>query len=126
MHSFAEAVILTDVLGMVRSANPAAESLLGFGLCELEGKVIEETVPILDYQSINGPTLDRRAAIERYCKGIATLLTRNGSKVKVEISTSPILDKGTGSGQRRSRHPAPRRKPHLVFHRGPEIVPPVS
>jgi PAS domain S-box-containing protein len=97
MRSIAESVILTDVLGMVRSANPAAESLLGFGLCELEGKVIEEAVPILDYQSINGPPLDRRAAIERYCKGIATLLTRNGRKVRVEISTSPIFDKNSGS-----------------------------
>ncbi len=54
-------------------------------------------MPILDYQSLDGPALDRRVAIERYCKGIATLLTRNSRKVKVEISTSPILDKGTGS-----------------------------
>jgi PAS domain S-box-containing protein len=97
MRSVAEAVVLTDVLGLVRSANPAAEALLGFSARELEGKVIEEAVPILEYQSLDGAPLDRRAAIERSCKGIATLLASDGNSVKVEISTSPIFDKDSGS-----------------------------
>jgi PAS domain S-box-containing protein len=97
VRSVSEAVILTDVLGLVLSANPAAEALLGFTARELEGKVIEETVPILEYQSLDGPALDRRAAIEKSCKSVATLSMRNGGKLKVEISTSPILDKINGS-----------------------------
>jgi PAS domain S-box-containing protein len=97
LGSVADAVVLTDVLGLVLSANPAAEALLGFTVRELEGKVIEEAVPILEYRSLDGAALDRRAAIEKSCKGVATLLVRNGSKLKVEISTSPILDKNNGS-----------------------------
>lgn len=95
--SVADAVVLTDILGLVLSANPAAEALLGLDVHELEGKVIEETVPILEYRPLAGPVLDRRAAIETCCKGIATLLLRNGSKLNVEISTSPILNKNSGS-----------------------------
>jgi PAS domain S-box-containing protein len=97
LNSVADAVVLTDVLGLVLSANPAAEALLGFTARELEGKVIEEAAPILEYRSLDGPALDRRAAIEKSCKGVATLLVRDGSKLKVEISTSPILDKNNCS-----------------------------
>jgi PAS domain S-box-containing protein len=96
VRSLAEAVVLTDVLGLVRSANPAAEALFGFSASELEGKVLDEIVPILEYRSLDGPSLDQRAVIEGSCKGVATLLTRNGDKVKVEISTSPICDKNNG------------------------------
>jgi PAS domain S-box-containing protein len=95
--SVADAVVLTDILGLVRSANPAAEALLGFAVGELQGKVIEEAAPILEYRSLDGPALDRRAAIEKSCKGIATLLLRDGGKLNVEISTSPILNKNSGS-----------------------------
>ncbi len=96
LGSVADAIVLTDVLGLVLSANPAAEALLGFTVRELEGKTIEEAVPILEYRSLDGAVLDRRTAIEKSCKGVATLLVRNGGKLKVEISTSPILDKNNG------------------------------
>jgi PAS domain S-box-containing protein len=96
MASLPEAVVLTDVLGMVRFANPALEALFGFRASELEGKVIEEAVPILEYQSLEGTALDRRTAIEKNSKGTALLAAGNGSKVKVEISTSPIRDKNNG------------------------------
>jgi len=97
MRSVAEAVILTDALGVIRSVNPAAEALLGFSASELEGKVIEETAPILEYRSLDGPALNRRVAIDRSTKGVARILVRNGGKVNVEISTSPIFDKDSGS-----------------------------
>jgi PAS domain S-box-containing protein len=97
MSSMPLAVILTDILGVVRSSNPAAEELSGFTARELTGKVIEEAMPILAYESLDGVTFDRREVIERRSKGIATLLSRDGKEVKVEIGTSPILDKDTGA-----------------------------
>jgi hypothetical protein len=54
-------------------------------------------MPILAYESLDGVTFDRREVIERRSKGIATLLSRDGKEVKVEIGTSPILDKDTGA-----------------------------
>jgi len=97
VQSFANAVILTDILGIVRSVNRAAEELFGFTAQELNGKVIEETVPMLEYESLDGIVLNRRTAIERSCKGIATLLVRGSRRVRVEMNTSPILDKESGS-----------------------------
>lgn len=95
--SLADAVVLTDPLGFVRTVNHAAEELLQCTAEELTGRIIEEVVPIATYDPVDGPPLDRRTAIERHCKGFATLLTCDGSRVRVEISTAPILGKDSGS-----------------------------
>jgi PAS domain S-box-containing protein len=92
LSSLPDAVILTDILGVVRFVNPAAEELSGFAANELAGKVIDEAMPMLAYEPLDGTALDRRAAIERRCRGIATLRSRNGKEVKVEMKTSPIID----------------------------------
>ena len=95
--SMPDAVILTDILGVVRFANPAAEELSGFAANELAGKVIDEAMPMLAYEALDGVALDQHATIERRCSGIATLISRNGKEVKVEMKTSPILDRQSGS-----------------------------
>jgi len=95
--SLADAVVLTDPLGFVRTVNRAAEELFGCTAQELVGRIIEEAIPLLAYEPVDGPPLDRRTAIERHCEGNAALLTRDGSRVRVEISSSPILDKDSGS-----------------------------
>ena len=97
LSSLPDAVILTDILGVVRFVNPAAEELSGFAANELTAKVIDEAMPMLAYEALDGTALDRHATIERRCSGIATLLVRNGKRVKVEMMTSPIIDKDTGS-----------------------------
>jgi PAS domain S-box-containing protein len=97
LSSLPDAVILTDILGVVRFVNPAAEELSGFAANELAGKVIDEAMPMLAYEARDGVALDRRTAIEKRCSGIATLVSRNGKKVKVEMKTSPIMDQDTGS-----------------------------
>jgi PAS domain S-box-containing protein len=97
MASVADAVVLTDILGVVRAVNPAAEELFGFSSAQLAGKVIEEAVPVLDYQSDDGSPFNRRAVIERTSKGTATLLCGNHLKLKVRITTSPMVDHTSGS-----------------------------
>jgi PAS domain S-box-containing protein len=95
--SLPDAVVLTDPLGFVRTVNRAAEELLACTAQQLTGGIIEEVVPIAAYDPVEGPPLDRRTAIEGHCKGIATLLTRDGSQLRVEINTAPILDKDSGA-----------------------------
>jgi PAS domain S-box-containing protein len=95
--SLADAVVLTDPLGFVRTVNRAAEKLFRSTAQELAGKIIEEAIPILAYEALEGPMLDRRTAIERHCKGIATLFTREHQEMKVEISTAPIVGETNGS-----------------------------
>lgn len=95
LASFAEAVIVTDALGFVRYVNPAAEELLGWKARELTGKVIEKVLPQLSYTSADAQqkTLSHRIALERRTKGAATVLDRMRRELRVEISTSPIVDK---------------------------------
>ena len=97
MTSVADAVILTDILGVIQSANPAAESLLRFAAGEMTGKTIEEALPIVAFQPSNGAPLNHRTVIERDCKGIATVLDRERNELNVEITTSPVIDHAKNS-----------------------------
>lgn len=96
MESVADAVIVTDALGFVRAANSAADSMLGWKVQELIGKVIEKVLPVLRFDSVSGTPLNFTMALEGHCKGIATILDRERRELRVEVRTSPILEKGTG------------------------------
>ena len=96
MHSAADAVILTDALGMIRSANPAAERLSGWSTNELTGMAIDELMPIQARPSGDRSALDLQAMLQLPCNGMATVRTRERQQIEVEISTSPILDKNNG------------------------------
>lgn len=96
LESVGDAVIVTDSLGFVRFVNPAAEALSGWKAEELFGKVVEKGLPLLSYKSAEGTPLNHRAQIERQCKGVATVLTRERKELRVEISTSPVIDKDNG------------------------------
>jgi PAS domain S-box-containing protein len=96
IESFADALIITDALGFIRTANPAAERLFGWNPGEMLGKIIEKALPILCFQSSNGALLNFNMALEKPCRGLATLLDSQRREIHVDISTSPILDKASG------------------------------
>ena len=100
LSSVAEAVIVTDALGFVRYVNEATEQLTGWKSAEMTGKVIEKVLPLLTYQTLDGSPFTARRVLERRCKVLATMLNRDRSEVRVEMSTAPIMDKesGTASG----------------------------
>jgi PAS domain S-box-containing protein len=97
MQSLSEAVFLIDALGVVRSMNAAAETISGYRAADFVGKSIEEISPLIHYEPLDQIPFTHRAALERPCRGIATLLDRNQQQVKVEMSTSPIVDTENGS-----------------------------
>jgi PAS domain S-box-containing protein len=97
MASLAEAVILTDILGVIRSVNPAAEELSGWRACTLMGKTIDELLPTQAFPPGGNAFLDLRALLEPPCKRTAGLRTRDQKEVRVEVSTSPILDRESGA-----------------------------
>jgi len=97
MDSMGEAVIVTDSVGFISAANPAAEALLGWRAADLAGRLIEEGVPILAYLSGDRSELDFALSLERRTKGLATILDRNQREMHVEIGTSPVFEKETGS-----------------------------
>jgi len=96
MVSMRDAVILTDALGVVRSVNPAAGELVGRAAQELIGLTIEEALPVPDGRPADA-TLDHRIAIEQHWRGTATVLSQDGERTRIEISTSPIIDNDNGS-----------------------------
>lgn len=92
VDALAEALIVTDALGFVRSLNPAAERFFGFKAEELVGKPIEKGLPILCFEDGKNTPLDFSMTLDKPVKAIATMLDAQRRTMRVEISTSPILD----------------------------------
>ena len=97
LGSMAEAVIVTDALGFIRTVNPAAEELFGWNAVELKNKVIEKALPVLSYVSDDNRKLDFTMGLDKRASGVATMLDRERREQRVEISTSPMVDKVNGS-----------------------------
>jgi PAS domain S-box-containing protein len=97
MHSAADAVILTDALGVICSVNPAAERLSGWSAKELTGMAIDEVLAPQARPSGGRAALNLQAMLELPSNGTATVMTRERQQIKVKISTSPILNKNNGS-----------------------------
>ncbi len=97
IDSICEAVFVTDAVGFIRCANPAAETLLGCKASDLTGMSIEEGLPLLAYLSGACTDLKFTMALEGPTKGMATILDRDRREMNVEIGTSPIFDKENGS-----------------------------
>jgi diguanylate cyclase len=96
LDSLGEAVILTDALGFVRSINPAGEALTGWSSRELLGKAIEKAMPILSYEPADEVALSHHAMLEGRLRGAAVILDRKRYQLRVEMESSPILDKQSG------------------------------
>lgn len=100
IESMADGVIMTDALGFIRVVNPAAEQLFGWKAKELIGKVIEKGLPLLSFASEQGQEkgaeLSFTMKLSGPCRGVATILGRLRQEVRVELTTSPILDRETG------------------------------
>jgi PAS domain S-box-containing protein len=96
LDSMSEAIVITDALGFIRSVNPATEALFGWKMSELKGKVIEKALPLLAYSAENNVPLSFNMALQSMSRGIATLIDRERRELKVEISTSPVVDNVSG------------------------------
>jgi PAS domain S-box-containing protein len=97
MDSMCEAILVTDAVGFIRSANPAAERLLGCQASELTGMPIEEGLPVLAYFPGNSSECTFTKWLEGPMKGYATVLDRKQCEIHVGMEVSPIVDKENGS-----------------------------
>jgi PAS domain S-box-containing protein len=97
LNSIGEAVIVTDAVGFIHSANPAAEALLGWKASELTGMSIEEGLPIVAFLPGRRSECIFTAWLERPMKGIATILNRERREIHVRMEASPIQEKKNGS-----------------------------
>jgi PAS domain S-box-containing protein len=96
LGSMTEAVFTMDSLGFILYVNPAAEEMFGWKGAELLGKAIDKAFEPVSYVSASGAPLTFNTALHSRSRGIAIFLDRQHCQVRVEITTSPILDKKSG------------------------------
>jgi PAS domain S-box-containing protein len=93
LDSMPEAVIVTDALGFVRYLNPAGEEITGWTRKEITGRVVEEALPLISYQSDQDGELSFRMTVDHKWRGTIVILDRARNQLALEISTSPLLDR---------------------------------
>ena len=96
LHSIADAVITTDTLGVISSMNPMAEQLTGWSNDEATGKPVGAVFTIFlgDSDEASPSPVDMVLSTGAI-GGLApdsTLLRRDGTRVAVDDSASPIRD----------------------------------
>jgi PAS domain S-box-containing protein len=114
IDSIGEALIVTDALGFINSANPLAEKLLGYEPGEMIGKAIEDGMPVLSFTSSEAVDPKLSLEIATHHHGVGTVLDRAGEPMELEISTAPVADKVSGiiTGVVSVLRPIPHFAPH--------------
>lgn len=97
LRSIGDAVITTDVQGLITSLNPIAENMTGWSGAQALGQPIESVFRVID-AATREPTRDPvRVALAQNCiVGLAAdamLINRHGAQAAVEDSAAPIHDR---------------------------------
>ncbi|MFM8333513.1 MAG: putative bifunctional diguanylate cyclase/phosphodiesterase [Candidatus Methylumidiphilus sp.] len=102
LASIGDGVVVTDAQGRVEYLNSEAENLTGWRLAEVAGKALDEAFPLTDESGAaqTGSTaacLRLGRAVDS--KSRLALLRKDGSRLGIEDSASPILDgRGAATG----------------------------
>lgn len=97
LSSIAEAIVAVDALGFITYVNPAAEEMIGWTAKELQGKPIENALPVLDQSTGDQAILALESALDRRVKAETLLLDSDGRQQRIEILSAPVVDKETGA-----------------------------
>lgn len=96
LRAIGEAVISTDLDGRIDLLNPVAEGLTGWSSAEASGKPVEEVFRLVDEDTgepVAGPVASILANGRRMeVPGRFILVAKNGDRIPVADSGSPILD----------------------------------
>jgi PAS domain S-box-containing protein len=92
----ADPLIVTDALGFIAMMNPAAEALLRRDLLDLAGKSFEEALPLASPSRSRKTLRSFVQALEQPQKLRVAVLDGEGRRLKLEINTSPLVEKLSG------------------------------
>jgi diguanylate cyclase (GGDEF)-like protein/PAS domain S-box-containing protein len=94
LQSIADAVVTTDAAGCVEMLNPTAEAMVGWTSEESAGRPVEEVIELRERRNEGRPQSSAYAAIRGGVRIDKTdqyvLLSRDGRRMGIEISASPI------------------------------------
>ena len=95
LNSIGDAVVVTDDKNVVRYMNPIAESLTGWDAEMAVGQSIHDVLHVIDEKTLAGMELPLEATLRHgvvsHLRGSGLLVSRNGQRVPIEDSISPIL-----------------------------------
>ena len=95
LSSIGDAVVATDLKGVVTFLNPAAEALIGWGKADAAGRKLSEVFRLARLDIEGSPDVFDPVAFEDIEAGQlaqADLLRRDGGDLPIEFNTSPIKD----------------------------------
>ncbi|QLA82222.1 GGDEF domain-containing response regulator [Acidovorax sp. JMULE5] len=96
LSSIGDSVIATDALGRITYMNPVAETMTEWAMEDALGQPIESVMPLRSHgEEVTLQNPIRIALVQQRTVGMALdtlLVTRNGHRVPVEDSASPIRD----------------------------------
>lgn len=96
LSSIGDSVIATDALGRITYMNPVAETMTEWAMEDALGQSIESVMPLRSHgEEVTLQNPIRIALVQQRTVGMALdtlLVTRNGHRVPVEDSASPIRD----------------------------------
>lgn len=97
LESLPDAVLSVDALGIIHTANHAAEELTGWNDGSLIDQIVEKALCIQEYVSPDGKSLSHNIALAHPTKGFAIIKNLQQEGITVEIRTFPMCDKFTGA-----------------------------
>lgn len=98
LHSIGDAVITTDLHGVVDYLNPVAEHLTQWAMVEARGKPLSEVCTLIDERTMQAVPAKVAKALHdnKLCPFSGTevaLVRRDGSSMAIEDSAAPLLDR---------------------------------
>jgi len=96
LHSIGDAVIATDVVGLITRMNPTAERLTGWSMSDALGRPLTEIFRIINAQT-RVPSVDPVQAVLAHGEVVelanhTVLLARDGQEYQIADSAAPIRD----------------------------------
>lgn len=97
LHSLADAVITTDLDGVIDYMNPVAEKLTGWKAYHAVGQDIEDVIRLVDEHTderIVCPVIEcMRRSVMKHSADDVLLVQRDGEKLSIDYSVAPMRDR---------------------------------